>query len=117
MTQGGSFHLPPVQVEGVASFTGAPHNSEDVEENVDDVSVEVEGSKNVFLWTQSQFFVAQEELGIYGQEAGEEQGPQGGIDNVQDLVADEDAEDGEEQQDDEAHEEHAPAGSEVILAL
>ena len=32
-------------------------------------------------------------------------------------VADEDAEDGEQQQDDEADEQHAPAGSEVVLAL
>lgn len=49
--------------------------------------------------------------------AGEEQRTQGGIDNVQDPVTDEDAEDGEEQQDDQTHEQHAPAGSEVILAL
>lgn len=49
--------------------------------------------------------------------AGEEQRPQGGIDNVQDLVTDEDAEDGEEQQDDQTHKQHSPAGSEVILAL
>lgn len=49
--------------------------------------------------------------------AGEQQRPQGGIDNVQDPVTDEDAEDGEEQQDDQTHKEHAPAGSEVVLAL
>lgn len=49
--------------------------------------------------------------------AGEEQCPQGGVDNVQDPVTDEDAEDGEEQQDDQAHKQHAPAGSEVVLAL
>ena len=36
---------------------------------------------------------------------------------MQDPVADEDAEDGEEQQHDQAHEQHAPTGSEVILAL
>lgn len=36
---------------------------------------------------------------------------------MQDLVADEDAEDGEEQQDDQAHKQHAPTRSEVILAL
>lgn len=36
---------------------------------------------------------------------------------MQDLVADEDAEDGEEQQDDQAHKQHAPTGSKVILAL
>lgn len=104
-------------VEGATSFTGASHNSEDVEENIDDVSVEVEGSKYVFLWTQSQLLVAQKELGINSQETGEEQGAQGGIDNMQNPVADEDAEDGEQQQDDETHEEHSPAGSEVILAL
>lgn len=49
--------------------------------------------------------------------AGEEQRPQGGVDNVQDLVTDEDAEDGEEQQHDQTHKQHSPAGSEVILAL
>lgn len=32
-------------------------------------------------------------------------------------MTDEDAEDGEEQEDDQTHKEHAPAGSEVILAL
>lgn len=36
---------------------------------------------------------------------------------MQDPVADEDAEDGEQQQHDEAHKQHAPTGSEVILAL
>lgn len=58
-------------------------------------------------------------LGVCKREtyAGEEQGPQWGIDNVQDPVADKDAEDGEEQQDDQAHKQHAPTGSEVILAL
>lgn len=49
--------------------------------------------------------------------AGEEQGPQWGVDDVQDLVTDEDAEEGEEQQHDQAHKQHAPTGSEVILAL
>lgn len=39
------FHL-------IISFTGTSHNSQDVEEDVDDVSVEVECGKNVFLWTQ-----------------------------------------------------------------
>lgn len=153
-----------------ASIAGASHNSQDVEENVDDVGVEVEGSKDVLLWAQRQLLVAQEKLSVNGQKlqrrgvfffneflqlhdnhlwigkvygsaetlfdflwsgtgctvgflrasetyAGEEQRPQGGIDNVQDLVTDEDAEDGEEQQDDQAHKQHSPAGSEVILAL
>lgn len=36
---------------------------------------------------------------------------------MQDLVADEDAQDGEEQQHDQTHEQHAPTGSKVILAL
>lgn len=35
-----------------ASVAGASHNSQDVEENVDDVSVEVEGGKDVLLWAQ-----------------------------------------------------------------
>lgn len=49
--------------------------------------------------------------------AGEEQSPQWGIDDVQDPVTDEDAENGEEQQHNQAHEQHPPTGSEVILAL
>lgn len=48
---------------------------------------------------------------------GEEQSPQGGVDDVQDLVANKYAEDGEKEEHDEAHEEHTSAGSEVILAL
>lgn len=48
---------------------------------------------------------------------GEEQSPQGGIDDVQDLVTDKDAKDGEKEEHDEAHKQHTPAGSEVILAL
>lgn len=35
---------------------------------------------------------------------GEKQSPQGGVDDVQDLVTDEDAEDGEKEENDEAHE-------------
>lgn len=114
-TKGGILDLPSCL--GAASFAGAADNSQDVEENVDDISVEVEGSENVLLRTQRQFLVAQEKLSVHSQKAGEEQGPQRGIDDVQDLVANEEAEDGEEQQHDQAHKQHAPAGSEVILAL
>lgn len=49
--------------------------------------------------------------------AGEEQGPQWWIDNVEDLVAEKDAEEREEEQNDQAHEKDAPAGSEVIFSL
>lgn len=52
---------------GAALFAGASHNSQDVEENVDDVSVEVEGGKNVLLWTQGQLLVAQEKLSVHSQ--------------------------------------------------
>lgn len=108
----------PFPLEGATpSLAGTAYDSQDVEENVDDVGVEVESGKDVLLWTQSQLLVAQEELGVHGQETGEEQGSQGGVDDVEDPVADEDAEDGEEQQDDQTHEQNAPAGSEVILAL
>lgn len=58
---------PSYSLQGAASFTGASHNSQDVEENVDDVRVEVEGSKNVLLWTQSQLLVAQEKLSVHSQ--------------------------------------------------
>lgn len=49
------------------SFTGAAHDSQDVKENVDDVGVEVEGSKNVLLWTQGQLLVAQKKLSVHSQ--------------------------------------------------
>lgn len=49
--------------------------------------------------------------------AGEEQSAQWGINDVQDPMADEDAQDGEEQQHDQANKQHAPTGSEVIFAL
>lgn len=49
--------------------------------------------------------------------AGENQSPQWGIDNVQDLVTDKNAEDAEKCQDDQAHKQHTPTGSEVIFAL
>lgn len=51
----------------VALFTGTSHNSQDVEEDVDDVSVKVEGSKYVLLWTQGQLLVAQEKLSVDSQ--------------------------------------------------
>ncbi|TNN61429.1 hypothetical protein EYF80_028308 [Liparis tanakae] len=57
-----------------ALFTGASHKSQDVEENVDDVSVEVEGSKNVLLWTQRQLLVAQEKLSVHSQKLQRKQG-------------------------------------------
>lgn len=74
--KGRSSLSPSCYLEGGASFTGASHDSQDVEEYVDDVSVEVESSKNVLLWTQGQLLVAQEKLSVHGQKAGEEQGPQ-----------------------------------------
>lgn len=49
--------------------------------------------------------------------AGEEQGPQRGVDDVHDAVPDEDAEDGEEDEHDQADDEHAPARGEVVLGL
>lgn len=49
--------------------------------------------------------------------AGEEQGPQWRIDNVEDLVAEKDAEDWEEEENDQAYKKYALAGSEVIFAL
>lgn len=49
--------------------------------------------------------------------AGKQQGPQWRIDNVEDLVAEKDAEDWEEEENDEAHKKYTPAGSEVIFAL
>lgn len=52
---------------GAASLAGASHDCQDVEENVDDVSVEVKCSKNVFLWTQGQLLVSQEKLSINSQ--------------------------------------------------
>lgn len=48
-------------------FTGTSHNSQDVEEDVDDVSVKVEGSKNVLFRTEGQLLVAQEKLGVDSQ--------------------------------------------------
>ena len=48
---------------------------------------------------------------------GEEQCAERGVDDVQDLVADEHAEEGEEDQHDQAHKQNATAGSEVILGL
>lgn len=49
--------------------------------------------------------------------AGEEQGPQWRIHNMEDLIAEKDAEDWEEEENDQAHKKYAPAGGEVILAL
>lgn len=48
-------------------FSGASHNRQDVDENLYDVSVEVEGRKNVFFWTQGQVLVSQEKLGVHSQ--------------------------------------------------
>lgn len=59
--------FPSCCLQGAASFAGAPHDSQDVQENVDDVSVEVKGSKNVLLWTQGQLLVAQEKLSVNSQ--------------------------------------------------
>lgn len=59
----------PFPLEGATpSLAGTAYDSQDVEENVDDVGVEVESGKDVLLWTQSQLLVAQEELGVHGQE-------------------------------------------------
>lgn len=52
-----------------------------------------------------------------GTYAGEEQGTEGGVDDVEDFVLNKDAEDGGDEQDNQTDEKHTPAGSEVIFAL
>lgn len=64
--KGDNLKLLSYFVEDAALFTGPSHNSQDVEENIDDVGVEVEGGKNVLLWTQGQLLVAQEKLCVHG---------------------------------------------------
>lgn len=59
--------LPSCSPDGAASLARASHNRQNVEEYIDDVSVEVEGSENVFLWTQGQLLVAQEKLSVNSQ--------------------------------------------------
>lgn len=53
--------------QNAALFAGTSHDGQDVQENVDDVSVEVEGGKNVLLWTQGQLLIAQKKLSVHGQ--------------------------------------------------
>lgn len=48
---------------------------------------------------------------------GEKQGPQGCVDKVEDFVAEKDAEDREDEQNNQAHKKYAVAGCEVIFAL
>lgn len=48
---------------------------------------------------------------------GEEQCPQGGIHNVQNVVFNKDAEDGEEEEHNEADKQNTPTGREVIFGL
>lgn len=67
--------LPPPQAHifiFFCSIAGASHNSQDVEENVDDVCVEVEGGEDVLLGAQRQLLVAQEKLGVHSQELRQE---------------------------------------------
>lgn len=85
-----------------SSSSAPPRSSNDgknVEEDVDDVQVQVKSTKDVFLWTQGQFLVAKQQLRIHGQETGEEQSPQSSVHNVQNPIADDDAEDAYEDQD------------------
>lgn len=44
------------------------NDGKNVEEDVDDVSVECESSKDIFLWTQGQLLVAKQQLRIHCQE-------------------------------------------------
>lgn len=48
---------------------------------------------------------------------GEKQGPQGCVDKVEDLVAEKDAENREDEQNNQAHKKYAMAGCEVVFAL
>lgn len=50
------------------SLLGAADDGQEVEEDVDDVSVEGEGSEDVFLGTQRQLLVPQHQLCVHGQE-------------------------------------------------
>lgn len=52
-----------------------------------------------------------------GTHAGEQQGPERSVDDVQDFVLDEDAEERGNDQDNQTDEKNAPTGSEVIFAL
>lgn len=44
--------------QGEPSLPGAAHDSQDVHEDVDDVSIEVQSSKYVLFWAEGQLLVA-----------------------------------------------------------
>lgn len=84
---------------------------------MNDVQIQVERGEDVFLGTHGQILVPEKQLRVHGQEAGEDQRSHRCIDEVQDPVVQKDAHDPEEQHDDEANEQHAVTGSEVIFGL
>lgn len=46
----------------------SPNDSKNIEKDVDDICVQVQSSKHIFLWTQGQFLVAKQQLCVDRQE-------------------------------------------------
>lgn len=61
------------RVAGLGLLLGAADDGEDEQEDVDDVCVQVKRREHVLLRAQRQLLVPQQQLGVHGQEAGEEQ--------------------------------------------
>lgn len=94
-------------------------NAQDVDEQVDDVQVQVEGGKDVLLGRDGHLVsAAHHELRVVDEVQAEEHGTEGRVDEADDAVArDEHGDDAEEEQDEEADEEPGAPGGEVVLGL
>ena len=67
-------NLFPLQIESFESIARAADDGKDVEEDIDDVQIEIESSKNVLFWRNGILvFAAQHQLRIEDQINGEEE--------------------------------------------
>lgn len=53
---------------GLVLLLGTANDGENIQEDVDDVRVQIQGRKHIFFWAQGQLLVPQEQLGVHCQE-------------------------------------------------
>lgn len=53
---------------GLVLLLGTANDGENIQEDVDDVRVQIQGRKHIFFWAQGQLLVPQKQLGVHCQE-------------------------------------------------
>lgn len=108
--------LPPTQL--LLLVSRIPDNRQNVHENVDNVHVQVQRSKDILLWRYGVLVLAtHHHLRVVDQVEAEQQSTQGRIDQLHRLAAEKYAQDSEQHEDDHGYQQHSAHHREVPFSL